>query len=322
MTLNPFAVPVVLFGWGQWSKKSWFPILQSLAHWGVIYLTVVDQWSSSPLELAVFLKEGEISYLPWETYSKSAVARSCRAAFVVTNADAQAPVVSRLLEQVHNLRAIVCEKPFGANLSQAHTMSNACLRAGVVLLVADHYLLRPPVQYLFAFPHLLGSIGEIVSVNATLNESQSTGPDQGVLADLLVHLIDVLLALFPSASLAPSKAYIARAMDNAHSSEETYSLCIVNLLIPDQSPFACTLECGKQLPADQKTLHFIGKKGELHLDLLRNSLTIVVNDESSKEVCLEWSQSWSYTPLILKILSLSTSGMERSVPASYSEVGK
>ncbi len=97
MTLNPFAVPVVLCGWGEWSKKSWFPILQSLAHWGVIYLTVVEQWSSAPLELTAILKEGEISYLPWEIYSKSAVARSWRAAFVVTNADAQATVVSRLL---------------------------------------------------------------------------------------------------------------------------------------------------------------------------------------------------------------------------------
>lgn len=151
-------MPVVLFGWGEWTRKNWFPILVTLARWGVIHLTVVERWRVAPPELSALEQEGVLTYLPWESCFESTAAPLWRAAFVVTGASAHAQVIHHLLKKVPSLKVVVCEKPCGENLEQADAIFDACLHLGIVLLVADHYLLRPPVQHLIAYPeHLLSN---------------------------------------------------------------------------------------------------------------------------------------------------------------------
>lgn len=264
MRPTPTVTSVVLFGWGQWSRKSWFPILKVLAEWGVIHLTVVDRWKVPPTELAALIETGALDYKSWDCCFAPAPAPPWQIAFVVTSANAQADVVRHLLQRAPELKVIICEKPCGENLEQAQAMATACLNAKVVLLMADHYLLRPPVQHLLTHPALLRSVGELMYIEARLNESQPTGPGQGVVADLLVHLLDILFALFPLANFAPDVAHVARASVSTHTPEETYSYCLGKLIMPDQHPVVCQLECGKQLSKDQKDICFAGKNGKLH----------------------------------------------------------
>jgi predicted dehydrogenase len=314
MILNPFAMKVVLFGLGQWSKKSWLPILLTLSRWGVIDLTVVDRWPLAPAELFDFVREGVCTYLPWENCFEAGVVPPWNVAFVVTSANAQYEVTSCLVKQAPNLRVIVCEKPCGTSLEEANSMYEVCRHAQVTLMMADHYLLRPPIQHLIAFPNLLCSMGEIVSIRAALNEFKPSGPNQGVTADLMIHLIDLLFALFPNASFVPSTACIARVQERAHTAEETYSFCCGSLLIAGRPPIRCELECGKQIAADRKELHLIGKDGELYLDLYRNSLKVTRDNVDSGEVSFKWTHEWSYAPLVLRCLSLNSLATASSTP--------
>lgn len=298
--------PVVLFGWGEWSKKSWFPVLVTLARRDVLNLTVVERWQVAPKELSALEQERVLNYLPWESLVKSQVTPIWKVAFVVVNAHNHATVIHWLLEKVKSCTVIVCEKPCGESLEEANAIFDACRRRGIILLVADHYLLRPPVQHLIGNPQPLLSIGEMVQITAVMNESKETGPNQGAITDMLIHLLDLLLILFPGAHFAPDTAYIARARHNAHTEDETYTLA-QGSLIHNRCSVPYQLECGKQLAEDRKELCFVGAKGRLHLDLISNSLTLTLNHESSKEVSLKWSPSWSYARLILKCLTLSSS---------------
>jgi predicted dehydrogenase len=308
MPANPFAVPVVLFGWGEWSRQKWFPVLVQLARWGIIKLTVVDQWARQavPAELSALEEERVLEYSPWDCCFESASRPEWKVAFVITSASAHAQVIHQLLERAPNLNTIVCEKPCGESLQQAQELFHACQRRSVTLLVADHYLLRPPVQHLLVDPQPLQAIGELIEVRAALNESKTTGPAQGVIADLMIHLLDILLALFPGAQIVPDTASIARAEQNAHIEDETYAVAVGNLFVPNRSPAPCYLECGKQLAEDRKEVTIIGEKAKLHLDLIDNTLSLTTNHKSSKEVHLKWNPTWSYARLILNCLSLSS----------------
>jgi predicted dehydrogenase len=313
MSLNPFAMKVVLFGLGEWSQKSWLPILTTLSRWGAIDLTVVDRWPFAPARLSDLIREGVCTYLPWENCFEAGAAPPWNVAFVITSAVAQFEVTSCLVKHCPNLRVIVCEKPCGVSLEEANAMSEVCTRAKVMLVMADHYLLRPPIQHLIAFPNMLRSIGQIVSIRAALNELKSSGPNQGVTADLMIHLIDLLFSLFPDADFVPSAACMARVQEHPHTTEETYSFCCGSLLIPGHPPIVCELECGKQIKADRKELHIVGKNGEIHLDLYRNSLT-VKDPVDSEEVYLKWTHEWSYARLVLWCLSLNSLATASSQP--------
>jgi len=315
MPSSPLAVPVVLFGFGEWSKKHWFPVLANLARWGILSLTVVERWQIIPSELSGLAQEGVLDYLAWESCFESEAALSWKVAFVITSANAHAQVIHRLLEKVSSLKVIVCEKPCGESLNQAQAIFGACQRAGITLLIADHYLLRPPVQHLLIDPQPLLSIGELVQITAAINESKPTGPNQGVIADMLVHLLDVLLAFFPGAQFTPVSAYIAQGLSHAHNGHETYAFAIGRLYIPNRLSVPCYLECGKQLAEDRKAVTFMGREGTLHLDLIGNSLSLTRKKTDhgrdaratfSKGVYLKWNPTWSYARLILKSLSLSS----------------
>jgi predicted dehydrogenase len=303
----PFAVPVVLFGWGDWSKKAWAAPLVTLARWSVIHLTVVDRWPVVPpgSELSALTDEGVLTYLAWDGLKTDQL---WEVAFVVTGADSHVPVICRLLEKAQRVRVIVCEKPCGQSLDDAQRLFEACRQIGVVLLMSDHYLLRPPVQYLLANRGLLCQVGELVEIIATLNETKASGPSQGVVADMKVHLLDLLLALFPSAEFIPETAQISRTRTRPHTSEEGYCSSTGWLLIPSRTPVLCRLECGKELAVDQKELTFVGTRGRIHLDLIANSFSM----SGRKEVYLRWTQPWSYGRLIIRALWLNTSRPARS----------
>lgn len=306
-----FAVPVVLFGWGQWSRARFAPILLPLARWGVIRLTIVDRWVIPPAELSALGQEGVLSYLPWEDAGSEAESQ-WRVAFVVTGADTHASVILRLLEKAPNINLIIVEKPAGVSLVSAQMICDACQRKGVTLLMADHYLLRPAVVYLSANPELMRSIGELVHIRAAINESQSTGPYQhGVIKDLLVHLLDLLAAFFQGARFIADKAFTRRASDNTQTEDETYAFIEGHLLVPEHPPVRTELECGKQLAEDRKEIVFTGSEGILRLDLIANSLTINFNGQGpiKKEVNLQWPSIWSYARLILFALLLSVSSL-------------
>lgn len=305
--LNLFAVPIVLFGGGEWGRQHWIPILATLARWGIVQLMVVDRWPVAPPELSALSKEGGLQYFPWDTCFESEAAQLWKVAFIITGADAHAQVIYRLLEQTPSLRVIVCEKPCGESFKQIQGVFHACRQAGVILVVSDHYLLRAPVQYLLAHPHLVGAIGQMVYITAKMNESKCSGPCQGVVADMLVHLLDLLLILFPGARFMPTSACVAPALYQAHTTDETYCFCLGNLIVPGSSPITCELECGKQLAEDQKTLNFIGTQGRLDLNLVASSLDLTLNTNHSEEVHITWNPSWSYARLILQSLSLSLS---------------
>lgn len=300
-----FAVPVVLFGCGVWSKKNWLPILVQLAQWCLVQLTVVDRWREVPAELATLIQEGVLDYLSWDRFESATGPWSWQIAFVVTSPEAHLRVIRSLVRRVPTLRIVVCEKPCGEDRAQMYAAVEACRRAGVPLFISDHYLLRPSVQQTLKHPHLLRDIGAIVRISAAMNEASATGPAQGVIADMAVHLINVLLMLFPGAEFVPNTAFVAHAMHNSHTNGETYCFCIGRLLMPSGPSVPCELECGKQLE-DRKEVLLVGTQGKVLLNLSANTLTISTNNPRSEEVQLQWHPTWSYARLVFLTLSSLT----------------
>ena len=303
-TLNPAAIPAVLFGFGEWSRTRWFPVLAELADWGVIDLTVVERREclAAQTELENFERDGVLQRLAWEDRNEAAMAARWQVAYVVTSAATHQHVIHELLNQCPSLKVIICEKPCGDGLTQALEIFDACSQRGVVLFVADHYLLRPSMQHLLNHRELLGLIGKPVRIIAKLNEAKSGGPKQGVIADLLIHLLDVLLVLFPGANFDPNVAYTAQAVSISGRDEESYTLAIGTLIMPDGSAADCELEGGKELDADNKSIVLIGSDGRFEIDLIDNTLTL--RTKSRTEVIQPCKTQWSYARLILKSLSL------------------
>jgi predicted dehydrogenase len=302
---NPVAIPAVLLGFGEWSRANWFPVLSKFASWGVIDLTVVErrEYLAEQTELQNLERDGVLHCLAWEDRSESEITARWQIAYVVTSAATHQRVIHELLNECPQLKVIICEKPCGESLTQALDIADSCSQREVALFVADHYLLRPGIQYLLTHSELLSVIGKPVRVIARLNESQNGGPKQGVIADLLIHLLDLLLVTFPGTVFRPDVAYTAQAM-NVHDPErETYTLAIGQLILPDGSSVDCELEGGKQLDSDNKSLVLIGGEGCLELDLIHH--TLILKDANRTEVIQPCKTQWSYARLILKSLSLA-----------------
>lgn len=305
MPTGIFAVPVVLVGCGPWGRKQWLPVLVQLAQWGVIHVTVIDRWPVAPAELAALVQDGALEYLSWDEFVAAAVPGLWQIAFVVTSAKAHLGVIRRLVERAASLQVVICEKPCGESHAQMAEAVEVCQHAGIRLLVTDHYLLRPPVQYLLKHPHLLRPLGPVVRITVAMNETAPTGPGQGVVADMAVHLLNVLCTLFPGAEFVPETAFIAQALHHPHTDEETYCFSVGQLHIPGALPVPCALECGKQLASDHKALTIVGTHGRVHLNLITNTLTLSTHDNS--EEVLQWTPDWFYARLIcLTLATLST----------------
>jgi predicted dehydrogenase len=301
---NPVATPVVLLGFGEWSRANWFPILAELARWGVIDLTVVErrEYLAEQTELQTLEQNGVLRRLAWEDRAETDIAARWRIAYIVTGAATHQHVIQELLKQCPGLKVIICEKPCGDGLGQALDIFDCCSQRGVALFVADHYLLRPGIQYLLTHSELLGLIGRPVRIIAKLNEAKDGGPSQGVIADLLIHLLNVLLVLFPGANFTPDVAYTAQALNISDTEQETYTLAIGSLTMPDGYTADCELEGGKQLVSDNKSIVLIGSEGCLEVDLIHN--TLVLRSKNRTEVIQPCKTPWSYARLILKSLSL------------------
>ena len=111
-------------------------------------------------------------------------------------------------------------------------------------------------------------------------------------------------------------AALARAANQPHTLEETYTIAMGHVYRPGHPMIPCVLECGKQLPEDRKALFFVGTTGTLRLDLLANTLTLSSRVSPGKEVFRQWHPRWSYARLILQTLAWLG-----SMPGRYPPVG-
>jgi predicted dehydrogenase len=297
---TPGTIPCLLIGLGRWGRDRYFPVLVQLARWGVIDLTLVEQYpiSKAPSEVLDLESVGLLRFRNWAAPIEADVAALWQVAFVVTDASSHRLVIRRLLEEAPNLRTIVCEKPCGDSLEQFLDIDADCKRHGVVLVVADHFLLRPAVRFLIANVEWLRSIGTPSSIVASITESGGNGPSQGVIADLAVHLVNILFLLFPGASFTLSHAYLARVVDGTHGRSEDYTLAIGVLNLEGGSTIPCELEVGKRV-GDDKSVTIVAPKGRLKLDLIGHRLTLLATGRELQEVILQWEGNWNYGPLIL-----------------------
>ena len=106
----------------------------------------------------------------------------------------------------------------------------------------------------------------------------------------------------------------AKAAQDAHTTEETFSHVITGLIFRDQM-VPCDIRCGKQLPQDQKGLTFVGVQGKITVDLISNCLEVVTFDGAKKlEVTYRWTQQWNYEQLITKIWARLTASCRSKPP--------
>jgi predicted dehydrogenase len=303
---NPALTPVLLFGGGgEWSTRHWLPVLAQLARDGKIYLTVVElrPLSECPLNLQVLQRDGLLRYLTWGDFEKSAQG-PWRLAIVVTSPSSHCHVIRTVLRHAPDVKIVIIEKPCGDVIEQALEIFGACDRRGVALLIADHYLLKPGVQFLIGRPDILNSIGEPVEIVAVIDESRLGGPQQDVIKDLIVHLINLMCVLYPGAHFTPNTAFTAQVLNSAVAGRETFTHAIGRLNLKDGSAVECDLEAAKGIVIDKKSMTLVGTKGRIELDFINNSLKIALKMKNSTEVNMQWQIQWSYKPLILKSLSL------------------
>jgi predicted dehydrogenase len=104
---------------------------------------------------------------------------------------------------------VLCEKPIATTLADAQAMTESCARAGVQLMIAH------PVRYAPAFVALQqtvtgGGLGDVVSIAGTNNGRLPGGrawfvdpaaAGGGALTDHLVHVLDLLDALWPGSRI-------------------------------------------------------------------------------------------------------------------------
>lgn len=136
---------------------------------------------------------------------------------------------------------VLCEKPIATTLADAHAMTEACALAGVSLMIAH------PVRFAPAFRALRGSaltgaLGEIVSVTGTNNGQIPHGARAwfvdplaaggGALTDHLVHVVDLLDALWPDGRVRSVYAVANRVL-HPDAAVETAGLAALRLELSD-----------------------------------------------------------------------------------------
>lgn len=303
-----FPIPIVLFGFGEWCRKRWFPILLVLARWQIVYLTVVATREVPPSELAAMESEGVLTYLPFRQLLESAERQKFpwKFAFVIASSESHLSICRTLIEHAPFLRAIICEKPFGTDSREASEVIAEAEARGILIMIADHFLLRPPIEYLMKNPELIRSLGDIKFISAHINEQKRSGPhlSTGVVCDMLVHMLDILAVLFPGGFFEPETTAIGRAF-GAETSKETYCLTIGRYVMPEAQPIPCQIEGGKQLPDDKKDLIIGGTTREgttrtMEINLFSNTLRILNGEH--EEVNKQWEQDWTYAKLLLGVI--------------------
>ncbi|MDN5761213.1 MAG: Gfo/Idh/MocA family oxidoreductase [Microlunatus sp.] len=132
---------------------------------------------------------------------------------------------------------VLCEKPIATTLTDADAMTAVCAAAGVQLMIAH------PVRFAPAFATLRetvlsGSLGEVVSLVGTNNGRIPRGERAwfvdpiaaggGALTDHLVHVLDLLDAVWPQARVRSVYA-IANRLLHPESEVETAGLAALHL---------------------------------------------------------------------------------------------
>jgi predicted dehydrogenase len=295
---------VVQIGAGPWGRDKWlFSVLEPLARWGAISLTVVDLAEKPCAEIEPLVKEGIVEYLPWGQWEESDSRMRWQYAFVTTSADAQAMVCHKLLQSAPVLRSIVMEKPGGRNSQEVDEVVSAANASGVSLAIADHYLLRGPIRMLLSKrDDLFRKIGAIEEVSGWILENRPGGPrSDSVVSDMLIHLLHPCRLLFPEAEMDIDQALLSRVHEAEEWQSDTYAQVRGRYVFPDGTSIAFHFECGKCLAKDVKSLRFKGRTGSLLLDLQSNSL-VLLDKEQNEVKRKEWSKNWNYGKLILQTL--------------------
>jgi 1,5-anhydro-D-fructose reductase (1,5-anhydro-D-mannitol-forming) len=115
---------------------------------------------------------------------------------------------------------VLCEKPIATTLADARAMTAACARAGVQLMIAH------PVRFAPSFAALqqtvtAGTLGDLVGIAGTNNGRLPRGrawfvdPDAaggGALTDHLVHVLDLIDALWPGSRVRSVYAVANRVL--------------------------------------------------------------------------------------------------------------
>jgi predicted dehydrogenase len=173
---------------------------------------------------------------------------------------------------------VLCEKPIATTLADAHAMVQACARAGVQLMIAH------PVRFAPAFAALresvsAGTLGEVVSIAGT-NNGRLPGGDRawfldpvaaggGALTDHLVHVLDLLDALWPQARVASVYA-VANRLLHPEAAVETGGLAALRLEL-NSGEVPVTIDASWSRPDGYRTwggltLRLIGADGISEVD--------------------------------------------------------
>ena len=143
---------------------------------------------------------------------------------------------------------VLCEKPIATTLADADAMTASCAAAGVQLMIAH------PVRFAPAFAGLrevvaAGTLGEIVSIAGTNNGRiprgdrawfvDPTAAGGGALTDHLVHVLDLLDALWPDGRVSSVYA-VANRLLHPDAGVETGGLAALRLELVSGS--------GRQVP--------------------------------------------------------------------------
>lgn len=134
---------------------------------------------------------------------------------------------------------VLCEKPIATTLADAHAMTAACAEAGVQLMIAHPVRFSPAVA---ALQQTLaaGTLGEVLSITGTNNgriprdRSWFVDPAAaggGALTDHLVHVLDLLELLWPSARVRSVYAVANRILGDGTGEVDTGGLAALRLAL-------------------------------------------------------------------------------------------
>jgi 1,5-anhydro-D-fructose reductase (1,5-anhydro-D-mannitol-forming) len=132
---------------------------------------------------------------------------------------------------------VLCEKPIATTLEDAHAMTAACARAGVQLMIAHPVRYAPELAALRALV-AAGTLGDVVSITGTNNGRIPQGDRAwfvdpvaaggGALTDHLVHVLDLLDALWPDSRVRSVYA-VANRLLHPGAAVETGGLAALRL---------------------------------------------------------------------------------------------
>lgn len=174
---------------------------------------------------------------------------------------------------------VLCEKPIATTLADAHAMTDACAAAGVQLMIAH------PVRFAPAFTALAetvaaGTLGDVVSVAGTNNGRiprgdrawfvDPTAAGGGALTDHLVHVLDLIDALWPGARVSSVYA-VANRLLHPDAAVETGGVAALRLELVGAGSVPVTIDASWSRPDGYLTwggltLRVIGSGGISELD--------------------------------------------------------